>query len=153
MSGDFKSMNELLGDQISHGERMGFKSGGHVVQPGKNQSAKMNPMDSGLQRRKKSNASSQREKEFGDQGPLEPGFKKGGKAKKTKKKGGRMKKAHGGKADKGHDEDYAKPKKGGAYGDYNSQRGASVEGGKDKKYLGKKKGGTARRVKRKGGSC
>jgi len=61
----FKKMSEILGDQIAHGQRMGFKTGGSV--------------DSGIQPANKDGVTEQ-EKEAGGTPKLKPGYKKGGKA-------------------------------------------------------------------------
>lgn len=172
MSGDFKSMNELLGDQISHGQSLGFKTGGHVKMPrsgshGPMKSGPQNPMDNANVKRKRKDAADQRTKEMGDQPDVQPEFKSGGKVKKkkspdhTKGKGMSRKgmpkkvKKKGGKVGK------RKP-----YSGYNEQAGGG--GNEDDRYMAKK-GGRAKKKqaggsvpgsasgmranRRKGGSC
>ncbi len=73
---EFKSMNELLGDQVSHGERMGFKSGGPVSKP-------MESMDHGVQPAKP-DGDDQASKEAGGTPKLKPKYAEGGKVKKLK---------------------------------------------------------------------
>lgn len=102
MSNDFKSMNELLGDQVNHGQRLGFKTGGHVKPPASAdmhmRTEKQQSNDHGLM--PASEGTSEEEKEAGGTPKLRPGYKKGGKAKKMTKKAYRKK--HG--SLKGYDE-------------------------------------------------
>ena len=87
MSGDFKSMNELLGDQVDHGQRMGFKSGGHV-KTGQMTTKSMDSMDSmdhGVQPAK-ADGDSQAQKEAGGTKRLKPGYARGGRSRKEKPK-------------------------------------------------------------------
>lgn len=88
MSNDFKSMNELLGDQLAHGQRMGFKTGGHVKQ-GPMVTKSMDSMDHGVQPAK-SDGDSQQDKEAGGTKRMKPGYAKGG---SKSRHVGRMRKA------------------------------------------------------------
>jgi len=92
----FKKMSELLGDQISHGSRLGFKHGGHVAQSNTSsqflqKTKKQNSMDSGVQ--PANEGTTEQDKEAGGTPKLKPGYKKGGKAMMSK---GAYRKKHGG---------------------------------------------------------
>ncbi len=148
---------------VEHGQRMGFKVGGHVKASPDfvMKTEKQATMDNANLPRRAKDAPDERTKEMGDQSPVEPGFKKGGKAKKKKedssmvaktkrkireKKGknlsalemaqrsmGIKKKKAGG---------YMKGGKKKSYGDYDDQPGGS--GNEDSHHMDtKKKGGKA----------